>query len=68
MRPAYDGEELFFEQNKSFLKNLLFLRQKIVINFPKNSFQPFWPQVKSPNSLGHTVPKENLFSPISLVY
>ena len=36
MRPAYNGEELFFEQNKSFLKNLLFLRQTIVINFPKN--------------------------------
>ena len=36
MRPAYNGEELFFEQNKSFLKNLLFLRQKIVINISKN--------------------------------
>ena len=45
MRPAYNGEELFFEQNKSFLKNLLFLRQKIVINFPKNwVFQKIGPE------------------------
>ena len=36
MRPAYNGDEQFFEQNKQFLKNLLFLRQKIVINIPKN--------------------------------
>ena len=35
MRPAYNGEELFFEQNKSFLKYLLFLEQKIVVNCPK---------------------------------
>ena len=36
MRPSYNGEELFFEQNKRFLKNLQFLRQKIVIKFPNN--------------------------------
>ena len=35
MRPAYNGDELFFEQNKKNLKNLLFLRQKIVTIFAK---------------------------------